>query len=102
MNKARLAREVWNNGYEHKYGRGTLSHHECYGLVGKFLDCIEEALIRGETVTLLGIGKLEPVVRRGRTFSSPQNGETLIRPDFNTIKFTLSARMRRRLNGRGG
>lgn len=56
-------------------------------MINACIATITEVLASGDSVTLVGFGVFEPVVRRGREGRNPATGETLHIPEKSVPKF---------------
>jgi DNA-binding protein HU-beta len=69
LNKAELVAKVAE--------KAGLTKKDSERAVSAVFGCIEEALARGEKVSLVGFGTFEVRARRGREAKNPRTGETV-------------------------
>lgn len=64
------------------------------GVLGSLGENAQEALARGEEVTLPHLGKLKTAQRAARTARNPKTGETVQVPAKTVVKFTTGKDLR--------
>lgn len=96
MNKHDLITEI--------QGRATAYHpsHLSRDAIAAVLDSLGDvsfgAISSGESVTLPGIGKLKPSVRKARQGRNPATGETIQLPESFGVRFSLGKQFKDSLN----
>ncbi len=63
-------------------------------------EIITEALVKGDTVSLIGFGSFGVAERGARTGRNPKTGETLTLAPSKTAKFTAGAKLKSAVNGK--
>ena len=90
MNKAELVAAM-------AYDSG-LSKKECEIALNSFMHSVEDAIIRGEKVQLVGFGCFEGVQRAQKAGRNPITQEPLIIPSIKNVKFKVGKNFKKNLN----
>ena len=62
---------------------------EAERLVNGFFLTLEEVLVKGEELSILGFGKFEVTTQSARTCRNPQTGEQMQVPEKKVVKFRV-------------
>ena len=62
---------------------------EAERLVNGFFSTLEEVLVKGEELSILGFGKFEVTTQSARTCRNPQTGEQMQVPEKKVVKFRV-------------
>lgn len=62
---------------------------EAERLVSGFLSTLEEVLVKGEDLSILGFGKFEITTQSARTCRNPKTGEEIKVPEKKVVKFRV-------------
>ena len=73
---------------------GTQATKAVYAL----FDNIEKSLQAGNTVSIHGFGKFEPVTRAARPGRNPRTGETVTIPATKAVKFSVAKQLKDAVN----
>lgn len=65
------------------------SKKEAEKFVNEFFSTLEEILIKGDNLSIVGFGKFETIVRAARTCRNPSNAELMQVPEKKVIKFRV-------------
>ena len=65
------------------------SKKESETLVNGFFSTLEEFLVKGEELSVLGFGKFEVTTQLARTCRNPQTGEQMQVPEKKVVKFRV-------------
>lgn len=65
------------------------SKKESEALVNGFFSTLEEILVKGEELSVLGFGKFEVTTQLARTCRNPQTGEQMQVPKKKVVKFRV-------------
>ena len=79
---------------------GDCSKSEAVDLVEETIDLIKETLSVGEIIKLTSFGTFEPRDKKPRMGRNPQTGEPIMISARRVVKFSPSAKLREKLNGR--
>lgn len=79
--------------------RAGLSKKDAEAVVGTVLGCVEEALVRGEKVQLIGFGTFEVRERASRDGRNPKTGASLRIPASKTPAFKAGKALKDKVNG---
>jgi DNA-binding protein HU-beta len=79
--------------------RSGLSKRDATKSVDAFLDCVTEALRRGESVSFTGFGKFSPQQRKERQGVNPRTGERVTIPAARVPKFSAGSALKQALKG---
>ena len=79
MNKAELVSKMAE--------KSELTKKEAEAALNAFMKSVEEALVAGDKVQLVGFGTFEVSERAERTGRNPQSGETMVIPASKIPKF---------------
>lgn len=63
-------------------------------VVNSVLENIARSIASGETVSIHGFGKFEPVEKAARPGRNPRTGETVTIPARNAVKFTAAKQLK--------
>lgn len=66
-----------------------VSKKEAERLVNAFFSTIEEILVNGDDLSVLGFGKFETTTQSARTCRNPQTGEQMQVPEKKVVKFRV-------------
>ena len=80
---------------------GGCSQREAVDLVESVLAIMKETLSRGEPVKLSGFGRFEPRDKKPRMGRNPQTGEPILIEARRVVKFTVSTKLRKKMNRAG-
>ena len=58
-------------------------------LVNGFFSTLEEILVKGEELSVIGFGKFEVITQSARTCRNPQTGEQMQVPEKKVVKFRV-------------
>lgn len=75
-----------------------LKKAECENVVDFIFDTITSSLKDGEEVKIPGFGIFQVVKRAERTCINPANGEKMLVPAKETVKFKISSTLKKELN----
>ena len=90
MNKTELIEVVAQNA--------DLKKKDAEAAVNAVLAAIEDALVAGEKVQLIGFGTIEVKAKEARTGRNPANGETITIPASKQIKFSAGKTLKDKVN----
>jgi DNA-binding protein HU-beta len=71
-----------------------LTKHQAEKVLEVFLDSIQGALSRGESLSLVGFGRFSVLARAGSRGRNPQTGQDMTIPARKIAKFTAGKRLR--------
>lgn len=71
---------------------------EAERLVNGFFSVLEEALMEGEEITILGFGKFEVVMQSERSCRNPKTGEKMQVPAKKVVKFRVGKNLAEKIN----
>ncbi|MBO5379967.1 MAG: HU family DNA-binding protein [Clostridia bacterium] len=90
MNKTELIEVVAQNA--------DLKKKDAEAAVNAVLAAIEDALVAGEKVQLIGFGTIEVKAKEERTGRNPATGETITIPASKQIKFSAGKTLKDKVN----
>ncbi len=90
MNKTELIEVVAQNA--------DLKKKDAEAAVNAVLAAIEDALVAGEKVQLIGFGTIEVKAKEARTGRNPATGETITIPASKQIKFSAGKTLKDKVN----
>ena len=90
MNKTELIEVVVQNA--------DLKKKDAEAAVNAVLAAIEDALVAGEKVQLIGFGTIEVKAKEARTGRNPATGETITIPASKQIKFSAGKTLKDKVN----
>lgn len=67
-------------------------------IIDTVIETIEDAVARGESVTLVGFGTFSLIERKERRGRNPRTGETMVIPARKDVKFKAGKRFKERLS----
>ena len=70
---------------------------EAERLVNGFFSTIEEVLVKGDDLSVLGFGKFETTTQSARTCRNPQTGEQMQVPEKKVVKFRVRKNLAEKL-----
>ena len=94
MNKTELIEVVAQNA--------DLKKKDAEAAVNAVLTAIEDALVAGEKVQLIGFGTIEVKAKEARTGRNPATGETITIPASKQIKFSAGKTLKDKVNAKKG
>lgn len=65
-----------------------------------FIDVMRECLLAGDTVKIMNLFKAEVKEYKGRIARNPKTGDSIEIPSHKKVKFTVSEKLNRELNGK--
>lgn len=65
------------------------SKKEAEKFVDGFFSTLEEILVKGDNLSIIGFGKFETTIRAARTCRNPNNGELIQVPEKKVVKFRV-------------
>lgn len=74
--------------------RGNLNAKEASAIVEVVMNAMIEAILRGESVTLVGFGTFAIKMRKARNVLNPSTGENMVIPARKVVKFTPGYKMK--------
>lgn len=78
-----------------------LTRIQARAALNAFILATHEALCRGETVALAGIGSFSVKERAARPGRNIKTGETIALPPGKSVRFRVSTSLKQAVNGRG-
>lgn len=73
---------------------GEMTLKEAENSLDNVVNTIEECLVTGETITLMGFGKFSTVVKAARDMTNPSTGEKISVPEKRYPKFKFSSNLK--------
>ena len=67
--------------------------------VNATLEVIQEALVKGESIPLIGFGTFSITERSARTGRNPRTGDTIDIPASKSVKFSIGSKLKEAING---
>lgn len=99
MNKAELIQAY----LEKREGRGEpISKAEATRDINDLVAVVEDAIVNGDGVQIVGSLTLKAAERAERTVTNPQTKKPMVVPAHKTVKVTVGAALSDKLNGKGG
>ena len=74
--------------------RGNLNAKEASAIVEVVMNAMVEAILREESVTLVGFGTFSIKMRKSRNVLNPSTGENMVIPARKVVKFTPGYKMK--------
>lgn len=74
--------------------RGNLNAKEASAIVEVVMNAMVEAILREESVTLVGFGTFSIKMRKARNVLNPSTGENMVIPARKVVKFTPGYKMK--------
>lgn len=71
-----------------------VTQREVLNVLRAFEACSTETLVGGRAVPVGRLGKLVPVIRKGREGCNPRTGERIVIPDRRTVVFRASSSLK--------
>ena len=65
------------------------SKKEAETLINGFFTTLEEMLVKGEELSVIGFGKFEVITRAAKTCRNPKSGELMKTPEKKVVKFRV-------------
>ncbi|MCF8010875.1 MAG: HU family DNA-binding protein [Clostridiales bacterium] len=90
MNKAELVASVAK--------KSDLTKKESEKVVDTFFNCVEETLVKGDKLQLVGFGTFETKERAARKGRNPQTGEEIDIPESRVPSFKPGKQLKENLN----
>ena len=91
MNKRELADAISN--------KADLSKKDAEAFLSAFVDCVSEALVRGEKVQIVGFGSFEVTHRAARTCRNPQTGKNMEIPATKAVRLKVGKLLKDKVSG---
>lgn len=91
MNKNDLVRKIQTT-----VGSGSLKDIDA--ITSALFNAIQESVVNGEKVVIVGFGTFEPSLRAARNGRNPQNGEVIVIPETNSCHFKIGKNFKDALN----
>lgn len=74
--------------------------YEAEEFLNAFTDVMREYLLAGDTVKIMNLFKAEVKEYKGRIGRNPRTGDSMDIPSHKKVKFTVSEKLNRELNGK--
>ena len=81
---------------------GDCSQREAVDLVESVLELVKETLFQGEAIKIAGFGKFDVREKKPRMGRNPKTKEPMLIEARRVVKFTVSEKLRGKINGDGG
>lgn len=63
------------------------------------IECIQDALVEGDSIPLIGFGTFSVAERAARTGRNPQTGDPIEIAASKTVKFSVGSKLKEAVNG---